>query len=536
MKKIVEIWNKLKLWQQLLVILVVVGIAFSAFLFSTKPSAYNLLYSDLSASEATQIESQLATMGVEYETQNKNTTIMVKTPDVATIRMKLASEGLPSASGPGFELFDSTSLGTSTFQNNVNYTRAVVGNVQRTLVQGIDNIQSAQVQIPLIDNSNSIFSQDDTPLTAKVLIKEKTGTKLTENQVKGIQNFVAGAAKNLKPENVTVIDESGVISDNNSGSSNSSSGSNNPSSGSYDKQQQIETGVENKIKSDIVSTVGPVVGGSNHIKISVRANINFDEIVQNIQKYDPTGTLVSSQSDKESTTDNSSNQVEAGTASNGTVPQYQQQGSTTGTPVTTSQKDSEIQNFDVGKTVETIRKNPELQTLFVSVYVDEKQISLDKLTSLKQNIAASAGLIDDKNGDGNYQNGQIVLNTYEFQNNQTNQRMISSTDNTEKTSAIQDNMWMLIAIGGLLLVIVILLVAFILSSKKKEKEIESGQPIERTSTRKVEMEAEDDEIEVNVPTKKEDRIREKFIEETVKLANGDKQKTIEYFKKSLNER
>lgn len=532
MKKVVEMWNKLKLWHQILLVLAVIGIAFAVFLYSNKPAEYNLLFSKLDAKEAIEIGNELSTMGVDYTLEENNTTIMVKTADVATVRMKLASKGLPSTTGPGFELFDGSNLGTSSFENSVNYTRALQGNIQKTLIRGVEDIESAEVQIPLIEKKR-FFEKENEPLEAKVIVKEKAGRKLTPEQVKGIQNFVAGAAKNMKPEHVTVMNGNAeVISDN----TDDGSGNN---SAAYSKQRQIVNQTEERIRQDIMKTLSTVFGYDN-IRVTVRADINFDEIVRNIEKYDPEGTMVSRQNKKEKVREETKGQKEAGTESNGDVVDYEL-GADNGKGTSSQDKEEIIENFEVGKTVETIRKNPELQNLLVSVYVDEQQISVNKLEDLRESVAFSAGLID-KDGDKKFENGDISVKTYEFKKDE---EVIKPKDNEPKgfEGFVKDNKVLLIVLGVLFLIVVVLVILLAYSSVKRKKAIEqeaktlakegrSEQEEEMTKTESYTQE----EMKETEPESNESKMKKKLMHETLHHAKENKQKTIEYLKKSLNER
>jgi len=531
LKKIAEVWNKLKLWQQVLLIVAILAIAFSVFFVSTKPSEYNLLFSELDAKEAIQIGNELATMGVDYTLQESNTTIMVKTPDVASIRMKLASKGLPSVSGSGFELFDATQLGSNSFQNDVNYTRAVTTTIENTLKKGIDHIDNVELQMPLIEKKR-FYEQDDkdTPLTAKVIVNEKAGYTLTASQVKGIQNFVAGASKSLTPENVTVLNGSGEVISENGDSDTSSS-----SSASYSKQEEIKNKMETRINQDITKTLSSVFGYDN-IKLTVRADINFDKIVQNIEKYDPKGTLVSSQKNTEKSQSKSQGDKEAGTESNGDVNDYELSDGTNG-DVSTSEKENIIENFEVGKTVETIQKNPELQNILVSVYVDETQISKSKMADLKESIASSAGLID-KDGDGVYDNGVVTVKAYEFHSNKEAEKQTVDTTPSVKTFLNDNKVFLMIIIGMLIVVIILTLLLALTSSRKKRAE-EAEETLNESfkavdSPRAANAYASQEEGEEDVPLSKEEIIRQKTLEETIKYAKQDMDKTVDFIKKEIN--
>ena len=125
--------------------------------------------------------------------------------------MKSGCKWLPQDSqggGIGFEIFDNTKLGMTAFAQNVNFQRALQGELART-INRIAEIESARVHIVMTEKS--LFVEEEEPATASVVLKLQPGKYLNPSQVKGIVHLVSSSVARLKAENVTVVDSNGKM-------------------------------------------------------------------------------------------------------------------------------------------------------------------------------------------------------------------------------------------------------------------------------------------------------------------------------------
>ena len=106
----------------------------------------------------------------------------------------------------GFELFDKNNLGATDLQQQVQYQRALEGEISR-VIENINGIDSAQVQLVLPDEE--MFTDTTNPASASVLLT--TSRPLDASQVAGVAKLVQGAVPSLKAEQITITDQSGVI-------------------------------------------------------------------------------------------------------------------------------------------------------------------------------------------------------------------------------------------------------------------------------------------------------------------------------------
>ena len=144
---------------------------------------------------------------IPYEIKNDGAIVLAPKDKVARLRMKLAEGGLPKGGGVGYEIFDkSDALGATSFIQNINHLRALEGELSRT-IRGIDRVQAARVHLVLPDRP--LFSRDKAEATASIVLKVRGS--LEPQQVRAIRHLVATAVNGMKPERVSVIDETGKL-------------------------------------------------------------------------------------------------------------------------------------------------------------------------------------------------------------------------------------------------------------------------------------------------------------------------------------
>ncbi len=77
------------------------------------------------------ITAELDKLNVKHKFSDNGTAILVPTDQVHDIRLKLAAQGLPKGGNVGFELMENQKLGVSQFLEQVNYQRALEGELAR---------------------------------------------------------------------------------------------------------------------------------------------------------------------------------------------------------------------------------------------------------------------------------------------------------------------------------------------------------------------------------------------------------------------
>ena len=246
-----------------LVTLILGSLAGFLFLMSwSGKSEFHPLYTKLNPEDAGIILTKLKEQKIEYRIASNGSTILIPQEHIYETRMKMASNGLPQGSGIGFEIFNETKLGMTEFAQNVNYQRALQGELSRT-INRIGEIESSRVHIVLPEKS--LFVEEDELATASVILQLQAGKWLSRSQITGIVHLVSSSVARLRPENVTIVDQSGELL---AGIENDSSfGS--LSSNQLEYQARVEKGLENRIRTMLESALG-------EDKAIVRLSCSFD--------------------------------------------------------------------------------------------------------------------------------------------------------------------------------------------------------------------------------------------------------------------
>src|SRR5262245_29267091 len=164
---------------------------------------FQTLYSELDPQEAQSIVQKLTELKVPYELTTDGRTIKIASDKLAETRIQLASQGLPESGRVGFEIFDRTNFGLTNFQEQVNYQRALEGELARSIMT-LAEVEGARVHLVLA--KESLYHTSDEQTKASVILKLKNGRALPGTAAQGIVNVVASAVKGLRPDKVVVLD------------------------------------------------------------------------------------------------------------------------------------------------------------------------------------------------------------------------------------------------------------------------------------------------------------------------------------------
>ena len=241
---------------------------------------YQILYSDLDPTEAQSIVTKLQSMPeVKYQLTNDGTTIRVSSDKLSEVRIQLASEGLPESGRVGFEIFDRTNFGLTNFQEQVNYQRALEGELARSIMT-LNEVAAARVH--LVMARESLYQNSEEQTKASVILKLKNGRSLPSSSVQGIVNVVASSVKGLSADKITLIDYRGKIL-------SRSEGENSLTGQQLDVRQKMET----EMAAKIVQILEPTVGAGK-VRPQVSIAMNFQQIDETVEQYDPQGSVIKS--------------------------------------------------------------------------------------------------------------------------------------------------------------------------------------------------------------------------------------------------
>ncbi len=380
-------WAKLGARQKQLAFLVGVPLVVAvtvAVVVLSRPS-YSVLFSGLAANDAGAITAVLDRDKVPYRLVQGGATIMVPQAQVSSVRLKVAAGGLPRGGTVGFELMDQSKFGATDFERQVNYVRALSGELSRTITQ-ISAVQNARVQLALPDPSP--FLGRTTKPTAAVFVALKPGLDLDQSQVRGIVHLVASSVEKLAPEDVTVVDERGRLL---------SAGVDDKAGAAAASSMDVRKAFQNDLERSVRTLLEQVLGPGN-VVVRVAADLSFDEKVVESTLFQPVtnkdGVLRSIQETDDVFQGTGTGATAPATGSSSTAPgsgtpTYQ---SATGSSGTTSQERHETtKNYEINQITQKLVVAPgAVQRLSIAVAVNRTLTSQESAT-LEKMVAAAIG-------------------------------------------------------------------------------------------------------------------------------------------------
>ena len=352
----------------------VLGIGYTAYQTYDRIN-YGPLFANLSPQDGAAIIKELEAAKVPYIISGGGTTIDVPRGVIYSTRLKLAGKGIPTGGGVGFEIFEKTPFGVSEFTQQVNYLRALQGELSRT-INSLSAVQSSRIHLALPARSN-FLGQEEKP-SASVVVELKSGYHLSPDQVQGIVNLVASSVPKLSADKVTVIDSSGrplkeIVPV--------------AASSEAEKLNQLKLKHEQEMERRVESMLDPVLGAG---KVVVRANvqINPQETQMTKEQFDPQNRVVRSQRQA----------VDDTGLKGGGVPGVQSNipGGEAGKIAAEGgqKRSSEMVTYEVGRTTSrTMEPRGQVQKLSVAVLVDGTYQKDKYIPRSKEEIEVIKGMV-----------------------------------------------------------------------------------------------------------------------------------------------
>ncbi len=310
-----------------------------------------LLYSNLDLKEAGTITAALDQAGVKYEVKGDGSTIMVPRDEVASTRLMLSGKGLPTAGSVGYEIFDqSNTLGQTDFVQQLNRQRALEGELART-IRSLDGITSARVHLVL--PKRQVFEEEAEQPSASVNIGVG-GREPSADQVRAIQNLVAGAVPNMKPDRVTVVDQHAkTLSGGEVGMASEADG----------RKSEVEQRIAKQVKSLVEGVVG-----AGKARVNVTADLELARVTVQQETFDPDGQVIRSES---TTEENSRENDTAGGGQASAAANIPGGDGGENNNTSSSGRADTTTNYEISKTVRTEVQEPgTVKRLSVAVAVD----------------------------------------------------------------------------------------------------------------------------------------------------------------------
>ena len=425
----IALWNRLTLRQRLAVGGAAAGTLglLATLVYFGSQTEYGVLFSDLKNTDAQAIIEQLKASNVPYRLSGSGSTVSVPSERVPELRLQMASSNALTGGHVGFDIFDRANFGATDFSQKVNYQRALEGELARTL-EGLDEVETARVHIT--PSRESVFAEKKEKGKASVVLRMRQSRELARERTDAIVNLVASSAEGLDPADVTVMDNRGRLLSAPERNGAASNGAN-----AFNSHLETRQKLETETAARIVALLEPVVG-KGHVQADVAADVDFSQVEQTEEKYDPQSAVIrSQQSSAEYRTPGAVISGVAGTRGNdpnlrtppptpaptppptATTPGQAVPQPTPAIPpqLAPDQRNASTLNYEIDKTIRrTIGGLGRVTRLSASVLVDHKAVNgasvaraPEELKRIQDLVAAAIG-IDTKRGD------QVVVESFPF--------------------------------------------------------------------------------------------------------------------------
>ncbi|HYL78153.1 MAG TPA: flagellar basal-body MS-ring/collar protein FliF [Bryobacteraceae bacterium] len=305
MKRLLDRLN----WKQMVSLVVVAGVVMAGLIsFShwNRERDFRPLYTSLSPEDAGAVLAKIREGGTDFRLAENGSSVLVPSDKVAELRLQLAAAGVPKSGRIGYELFDKTNFGASDFAEQVNYHRALEGELERS-VMSLSEVEQARVHLTF--PKDSVFLESRQPAKASVLVKLRAGTQLSTQNVAAICQMTASAVEGLTPEAVSVVDMRGNLLNRARKAASVDGGE--PSEATLDFRQKVEHDLLAKINS----TLEPLLG-ADRFRATASVECDFTSGEQSDETFDPTKSVMVTSQKTEDISGGSGSSGVPGTASN----------------------------------------------------------------------------------------------------------------------------------------------------------------------------------------------------------------------------
>lgn len=448
-----NLWNRFSKRQRYIMLgsalaILVAIIGLSAW-YGNKPDMVPL-FTNMEAKDAGEVAAKLKESKIDYEVQEtkQGTTILVPSKNVHDARLDLASQGLPRGN-KGFEIFDDSKLGVTEFQNKVNFLQALQGELTRTIEQ-IEVVEKARVHIVLPEDS--LYKKNEKPATASIMLRLKPQAELSKKEIKGIVNLAANSIQGLKPENITIVDDTGKILNDPDENEENSVGAKTMTQ--LDMTKKVQDNIQKSIQTLLDQSLGE---GRAFARVNVE--LDFDDRTTDKQTFTPVvddSGIIRSQQDVSESYNGTSTQPGGAAGVQSNVPGYVAQNGNANAEY--SKKES-TKNYEINEEKSKVVAAPgSIRRLNVAVLVND-DVNATQQDSIMRTVSSAAGINQDR-GD------TISVEPLPFSTELRDRRAAE-----EQAAKDRENRIFYMQIAAALLVLALIIGAIMMRRRKKQQEL-----------------------------------------------------------------
>lgn len=411
-QQIKDIWGRLPMAGRIATIgaaVATIGLIGAMVYYGSQPE-YGVLFSDLKAEDAQTIVEKLKASGVPYSLANNGTTIQVPHEKISELRLQIASAGVLSGGHVGFDLFDKTTFGATDFAQQVNYRRAIEGELAKTL-EGMEEVEGVRVHIS--PKKESVFMEKTEGAKASVMLRVRQGKELSPERTDAIVSLVASAVEGLEPSNVSVMDSRGRLLT----SGRSKTGAFNDA-GAFNAQLEAKQKFEQETAARVIALLEPVIG-EGRVRADVSSDVDFSQVEQTEERYNPQSQVVRSQQNTQETRNSPRQNLPVAVGARANDPTAPPPAGANTNPQQANnladQRVSNTTNYEIDKTTrKTIGGGGRINRMTVSVVVDNKIVEGIEAARTPEEIKQIQDLVGAAVGTDTNRGDSVVVQTMPF--------------------------------------------------------------------------------------------------------------------------
>jgi flagellar M-ring protein FliF len=434
------------------------------------------LYSNLSPSETGSIKQSLDAKGIQSEIADSGSTIKVPDDVVDTLKVQLASEGLPKSGSIDYSFF-SQNAGLGTTDNEFNVIKLDAMQTElANLIKGIEGVQDAKVMVNLPEKG--IFVSDkDSVASASIVLNTKPGYQFRDDQITGLYQLVSKSVPNLPTDNIVIMNQYFEYFDLNKGKS-STNGS------TFADQSEVRKQIERDVQRQVQMMLGTLMG-QDKVVVSVSADVDFtqenrvENLVEPVDKENMKGIAISAENISETFT-GKANQT-------GGTPQSESTSDTGSSYLAGSDSNGDSEkidnkvNYDVNRIRKQIAESPyKIRDLGIQVMVEPpkpnnpKSLPKSTVNDITKILGTIVRTSIDKSSTGKALTDQDIKNKIVV----SVQPFKGKTNFTQTAQTVFP--WWIYVVGGILVAIIALLLILFLRKNRKVVEdisLDQAEPI-----------------------------------------------------------
>jgi flagellar M-ring protein FliF len=360
--QLLEMWTRLQGPQRLTIIFfafVSMALIGSIAYFMNRVE-YEALYWDMNPDDVRAVAAKLeASKKYKYKVEGSSILVAAPRDEIGKLQLEYSGSGLAQSGKVGYELLDKNQFGMTDFVQQINYQRALEGELAKT-ISTLSEIRNARVFIVM--SKDSFFEGNKDEAKASVVLTLKKGADLSKSSIAGIKGVIAGSVFGLRPRNISIMDNEGRFL---------AQATESGDAGRAEMESGVREQLERELSGKVVSILEPLVG-TGKVRANASIDLDFNSMEQTEETFKPDPpAVVSHQKSEERSGGQSSTSGVPGTQSN-VGPAVAQ----TLPPSSERLRQNEVTNYEVSRLVRhTVQPKGTVRRLSVAVALDNKTVA-----------------------------------------------------------------------------------------------------------------------------------------------------------------